>query len=384
MDFRATRILALCALAPALLAWLAAPAVAAKKGAKKPKDRVTLMTRNLYLGSDLTGIFTTTTSQQVADEAGEILNDIRANNFPLRALALANEIRKRKPDLVGLQEVSLVQTQAPPDGPPPPTGTGIAANFPLVDFLDELMKRVNKGARKRKGSYRGYRVVAVEQEADIEAPANSRPGGFDSPPFMGLDEDGRLTDRDVILARLGEGVKVSNPLGGHFQRQLVVPIPGGGGSVTVTRGWNSLDANVRGKRFHLVNTHLEAADAAVRFGQAQEMVAPGGPATSTHLPVILIGDINSDDGTVQGNDRLAYQALLGAGFRSPSRAPFSCCYQTELLTNPGDTFTHQVDHVLTNRGRIRLVRSSVTGTAMFGGYWPSDHGGVVSELRFGK
>ena len=112
-------------------------------------------------------------------------------------------------------------------------------------------------------------------------------------------------------------------------------------------------------------------------------MTPGGPATSGR-PVVLIGDVNSNDDTVQeGADRFAYQALLDAGFRERTKPfPFTCCYQTELLTNPGDTLTHQVDHVLTNRGSIRLVRSSVTGLGMFQGFWPSDHAGVVSQLRF--
>ncbi len=33
---------------------------------------------------------------------------------------------------------------------------------------------------------------------------------------------------------------------------------------------------------------------------------------------------------------------------------------------------------------IGLVRSLVTGTKMYKGFWPSDHGGIVSELRFGR
>ena len=380
MDLRLARRLAAGALAATLAVGLAgAPAQAAKRGGKKHDD-VTLMTRNLYLGADLTRIFTATTLQQVADEAGKTLNIVEANNFPLRARALAREIRKKKPDLVGLQEVSLFRFTIPPDGPPP---QGTAATGVLFDYLTELLRNINRGKRKKEPG--SYRVVTIEDEADVEAPVNNRPGGFTAGSLQGVDLDVRLTDRDVILARVGAGVKTGNVRGGHFNTQLVVPIPGGGGTVTVTRGWNSLDANVRGKRFHLVNTHLEAEDAMVRNGQAQEMVAAGGPATSPRLPVVIIGDVNSDDDTVQGANRLAYQTLQAAGFLSRTRRlPHSCCYQTELLTNPADFFDHQVDHILTNRGRIGLVRSLVTGGRMFGGYWPSDHGGQVARLRFGR
>jgi endonuclease/exonuclease/phosphatase family metal-dependent hydrolase len=370
MELRRAQLVIATALAAMAIGPLPTPAQAAKGHSGEHHD-VTLMTRNLYLGSDLSGVFNAKSLQEVADEAGEIVNDVVANNFPLRAQALAREIRKKRPDLVGLQEVSLFRTGLALDPAP--------ADKVLVDFLEELIRDVNRGLRKKEAG--SYRVVTVENEADVEAPANNQPGGYSYGSLSGIDMDARLADRDVVLARVGAGVKTSSAVGGHFQSALVVPIPGGG-TFSLTRGFNGIDVNVRGSRFHLVNTHLEAADAAVRQAQAKELVAPGGPATSAR-PVVLIGDVNSDDDTVQGADRFAYQALLDAGFRERTRPfPFSCCYQTELLTNPHDTLTHQVDHVLTNRGSIRLVRSSVTGLRMSQGFWPSDHAGVVSQLRF--
>jgi hypothetical protein len=44
-----------------------------------------------------------------------------------------------------------------------------------------------------------------------------------------------------------------------------------------------------------------------------------------------------------------------------------------------------VDHILVDKPRIKLARSFVTGDDpkdRVGGLWPSDHGGVVSVLRF--
>ena len=82
--------------------------------------------------------------------------------------------------------------------------------------------------------------------------------------------------------------------------------------------------------FRFVNTHLEAFDPAalvpsIRSLQAAELVAPGGPATSD-LPVVLLGDLNSDDDTVEPGDQQAYRTLLEAGMVERSTDnPLGCC-----------------------------------------------------------
>jgi endonuclease/exonuclease/phosphatase family metal-dependent hydrolase len=195
--------------------------------------------------------------------------------------------------------------------------------------------------------------------------------------------------RDVILARVDGGVHTWSPAGGTFQHLLTLPILGA--PVAVTRGWTQVDAKVRGGvPFRFVNTHLEAFDPrtvhpSIRALQAGELVAPGGPATSD-LPVVLLGDFNSDDDTVVPDDQQAYRALLAAGFVERSTAdPLSCCIHSyDLRTGTADEFDHQVDHVMTDSPRIvRLVESAVTGRTMQNGYWDSDHAGVFSALRIG-
>ena len=135
-----------------------------------------------------------------------------------------------------------------------------------------------------------------------------------------------------------------------------------------------------------MNTHLEAFHPLIRAAQAAELVAPGGPATGT-LPVVLLGDLNSDDDTVEGADRLAYETLQAAGFveRSTNK-PLSCCIKSSLLAvgSGGSVtdFDHQVDHVMTNDpGDVTLHDSDVTGINPINGFWSSDHAGIVSELR---
>jgi endonuclease/exonuclease/phosphatase family metal-dependent hydrolase len=332
---------------------------------------VSVMTRNLYLGADLGPVIAAENTEQVVSASGAVLRDVIANDFPTRAKGLADEILRTKPDLVGLQEVSLWQTT-----PITPAGKALT-----IDYLELLLGQLNRGPDR-------YEVVVVQNEFGTETPADVNGAENDGPGGELADAEvlGKLLMRDVILARTGAGVHTWNASGGNFKTLLELEV--GGQPVAVKRGWTATDARVRGSEpFHFVNTHLEAFDPLIRAAQAEELVAPGGPATSD-LPVVLVGDLNSDDDTVSGPNQLAYQALLAAGFVERStNDPLSCCLKSPLLAvDKGGSvsdFDHQVDHVMTNDpAQIKLERSEVTGLLPVNGFWDSDHAGVYSVLRF--
>lgn len=375
----------LVSLAAAVLALaLLLPATAAAKGGGDHGHRpaghdngkgkvVGVMTRNLYLGADLAPVIAAENTEQVVSASGAVLRDVVANDFPTRAKGLAAEIRRTQPDLVGLQEVAYWHTT-----PITPAGEEIT-----IDYLELLLNQLNKGPGPDR-----YEVVVVQNEFGTETPADFNGVAGDGPGGELADAEvlGKLQMRDVILARTGAGVHTWNASGGNFNTLLELEV--GGQPVAVKRGWTATDAQVRGSHpFHFVNTHLEAFQPLVRAAQAQELVAPGGPATS-NLPVVLVGDLNSDDDTVEGADRLAYQALLAAGFVERSTDnPLGCCLNSALLAEGAGgsvaDFDHQVDHVMTNDPNgITLERSEVTGLLPVNGFWDSDHAGLYSALRF--
>jgi endonuclease/exonuclease/phosphatase family metal-dependent hydrolase len=355
------RLLALSALLAAAL-----PAAAAAK----PRT-VTVMTRNLYLGADLTPGVQATSLASLAAAAGTILGQVDTNSFPTRAKGLAAEIASQHPDLVGLQEVALWRTEPCTVLPIPPKATQVR-----YDYLQLLLSHLP-----------GYRAVVVEPEFDFEVYADT-----DSNPLtaaagcpFGSETDGRLTMRDVILAR--KGVKTTNAKGANFTHLLQVTPSGL--PIKVTRGWTRTDVKIAGvPRFRFVNTHLESFDdGTIRAAQAKELVARGGPAAGK-LPVVLVGDLNSDVATApKPGDALADAALLHAGFAERSTStPFGCCLNTAILTVAGggkvSDFDHKVDHVMTNAPkRVKLVRSTVTGRSPLNGFWDSDHAGLASVLR---
>lgn len=369
---------ALVLLAMLALAMLATPA---RSQAASPK--VSVMTRNLYLGADLSPGIAAQNFDQLKDAAGTILNQVDQNNFPVRARGLAQEILQKRPALVGLQEAALWRTA--PCGSPffPPQATTVR-----YDFIQLLLNRLGSN----------YRLVVSQPEFDFETPANT-----DQSPDHSCDINARLTMRDAILKRVGTDVVTRNPGKGHFDTLLQEPVSGV--PVDVTRGWTNVDARVDGSGwFRFVNTHLEAFDnqsanhtnqntdvgnGEVRLAQAQQLIAPGGPADS-QLPVVLVGDLNSDVKTaLKPGDGKANQALLQSGFRERSTSdPLSCCLNTALLTAPGGggqvtDFDHKVDHVMTNDPQhVGLFNAAVTGRQPVNGYWDSDHAGLFSTLVF--
>jgi endonuclease/exonuclease/phosphatase family metal-dependent hydrolase len=377
------------ALLSAALACLAFAGIAQARPAKhKPKGTtVNVMTRNLYLGADLGPAISSTSQSGFFEANGGIIRQVEATNFPVRAKGLAKEILAQKPDLVGMQEVALWRTAPPSVGP-------VLTNKPEAttvkyDFLALLLAQLNKGKTQ-------YRPVVVQDEFDFEAPANANGVMGDGPGggtglLANTETNERLTMRDVILARVGAGVTTSHPQSANFGHLLSVNVAGST-EVTIKRGWTSVVAKVRGSRpFRFVNSHLESFDSrevvpSVRAQQAAELVAAGGPASGP-MPVVLVGDLNSDVKTETApGDGQAFRVLLGAGLRERSTSkPLGCCIDEahyDLKSGGPAEFDHRVDHILTNAPKkVRLISSTVTGRKMTNGYWDSDHNGLFSSLN---
>jgi endonuclease/exonuclease/phosphatase family metal-dependent hydrolase len=369
--------LAILLAATAVLA-LAAP-VAAEAAKSEGAPKVTVMTRNVFLGADLGPALGATTLCGAIDGSGVIWNEVAETNFPERAVPLAREIATSEPDLVGLQEVALWRQQIPSDLPPEFGGT--PATEVRYDFLALLMQELQ-------ALDAGYRVVAVQQEFDRELPVDAD-GSDATGGLCGADLDGRLTMRDVILAKMGSSVRPTGETAGANYTHLFIPLIGGVIPIPVQRGWVSTEATVGGSstRLRFVNTHLEAfGDDTIREAQAKELFAPGGPL-DTGEQVILVGDLNSgleDPHNIHGTDQLAYLALQGFGM-TDNGAVQSCCYSD--LFDPTQVFDHTVDHVLTKPGletRNAFITGNDPAERTPSGLWPSDHGGVVSTLQLKK
>jgi endonuclease/exonuclease/phosphatase family metal-dependent hydrolase len=389
------RALALVGLVAGVATLLLAPTAAS---AGTPNGEVKVMTRNVYLGASLTPALEAEDTGQLAQAAFTIYSNVKYTDFPQRAKLLAKEIKKAKPDLVGLQEVAQYREDTIDEGIPcGPScsnlndGPFTPATTITIDFLKSLNKELEKAGAD-------YRVVDVQREADLEIPST--------------EGDRRLIMRDVILARNGAGVKTQDGNDGHFENLLEVTV-GGAITVEVDRGWLYTEANVRGTKFRFLNTHLEAFGdedqpaGELRESQAEELIASfppagrPGPATyqSAGGPVVAVGDFNSDDDTVFGDDTLAYAALTSGPNSLTERSTLggvenSCCFEDELIEEdpPGalDDLDHHIDKVFVNNLAITEVDSEVVGNVKRitstvvspHDLWASDHMGVITTLQF--
>jgi endonuclease/exonuclease/phosphatase family metal-dependent hydrolase len=331
-------------LAGVLAAGVGARSASAEGSGDSHRDRtVTVMTYNLYLGTDLRPIFAAPSPFALFAAAGAGYAQVEAGRPEERMQSIADAISAASPDLVAIQEGTLFRVDSPPDGPASPAETI------THDLLGSLLADLG-------GS---YELLGTFTGTDAELPAGLPP-----------TRDVRLTDRVALLARTH--LKVKNVDSGTYAAELVVPTAGG--PIAVPRGWVAADVKIRGRSFRFVATHLEAFSSTAQVAQAQELLA--GPA-AVDGPVIIAGDLNS---RADGLGTPSYGLIRGAGFDDAWAAPggFTCCHPADLLGN-ARVPDARIDLIL-SRGGFATRSVEVVDGQTPSGLWRSDHAGLVAEL----
>jgi endonuclease/exonuclease/phosphatase family metal-dependent hydrolase len=311
-------------------------------------QELTVMTRNLYVGSSYEHALSATNPAGFVEGVSTIWANVRHGNFPARAKAIADEIAAKPPDVVGLQEVSLFRTSVGSASP-------VVAFDYLAILLDELASR---GA--------AYTPATVSTGFDVTAPA------IEDGQFVNL----QLTDRDAILVRSdGGAVEISSAESAQFAARLTQPTAVG--PIPLPRTWNRIDGTYKGQQFRVVNTRLEP-EPGVQVEQARELLAA--PLASSR-PLIALGDFNS---SADGGGTATYELLASGGLGDVwgSSVGSTCC-QGELLDNPISQLSERIDLVLTANG-VRAKEAERVGHRArdrIAGLWSSDHAGVVAELK---
>ncbi|OJE52928.1 endonuclease [Bacillus luti] len=304
------------------------------------------MTWNIYLGADLTPIFTATPAE-LRQAVTEVFRQFLATNFPVRVEAIARQIVLKKPDIIGLQEAEIWQLFIP--------------GLPTVtyDFVELLLDELRTFGLH-------YEVAAQNDNNSVQLPSSNG-------NIIGL------LDRDVILIRKNSGLNIIQRQNANYEAKLTIPI--GGQPLTIVHGWSFIDVSANGRIFRVINTHLEPLSPPVQVAQGNELLA--GPA-NTNLPLILLGDLNSN---AAGTGTPTYGNLINAGFQDVwtevgKGQGFTCCQNPDLL-NAVSSLNRRIDFILFKNGWNPIV-ADVVGEEQHDrtstGLWPSDHAGVFASL----
>ncbi|NNG16460.1 MAG: hypothetical protein HKM89_08265 [Gemmatimonadales bacterium] len=317
--------------------------------------RVTVMSRNLYVGADLDSVIAALVNADPSDDLPALLTAIQTiqrTDFPSRAHAIVEEIEKARPHIVGLQEVSDIDIDL--------TGLGL----PILidhDFLATLVTALTD---------RNLNYVPAASIKNIEVT-----------PVPGIT----LVDFDVMLVD-ADRVTVTSTVEQNFAANLGVVAPG----LDIKRGWVTVTGVIDGATYAFASTHLESGSLPgfpeLRALQAGELVASLGPSS----PAVLMGDLNDLPGS------LMYQVVTSAGLTDvwkalrPGVIGYSCCHASDL-SNQVPNFDQRLDYVFAHGlghankpvlGRVSLVGlvPSARIPGPLGTIWPSDHAGVVVDF----
>jgi endonuclease/exonuclease/phosphatase family metal-dependent hydrolase len=327
------------------------------------KDRVvTVMTRNLDAGSDFGFVLKAALDPNVTPiellfAISTTYQEMLLSDIPLRAQAIAAEVKTSQPDLIALQEITTLRV-GPPNAP---------ADTVVVDGLNSLLQALNA-----QGLH--YKQVAVQQNASIDLPAVDGSFNFITAGF---------TDYDALLARTDLQVadlKISNVAMDHFH--YILPSTVGGQTIPFTRGWISMQVKVRGKEYKFVTTHLETFNSDIQAAQTEELLA--GPLVSDR-PVILAGDLNSDAANPSWANGPAITILGAAGFEDvwahlqPASPGLTWPLYAEDPPGPATPY-QRIDLILTRGGGLVDKNVVETGLTPWNGILGSDHAGVVGSF----
>lgn len=364
-----------CLLLAAALASSATTVLAGAAGVGGQRS-VSTMTVNLWIGSGTERILALDPTDPgyftnlIATVTG-VYYEVVASQPPLRLQRVADEIAARQPDIVSVEEGTLIRNESPGDiifG-----GTNPATNV-VFDYIQILVNALNS-----RGVH--YAVATTSDEWDIELPMlNLATGAID---------DVRQTDREAILVRtdLPRGqFRASHPQSGHFVNVLQIPAVG----LSVERGWCAVDVFVRGQVFRYICAHLEEETVPqLQVLQVEELL--NGPA-KTSLPVILCGDFNADP--LHRDGSVAYDTVIGGGFGDTwaSLNPFNPAGgltwgHDEFLADPTHLFDRRIDFVFYRGAGFVPVGAEVIDMSLGRTelpLWASDHAALAAELQINR
>ena len=370
--------------------------------AQAADPQVTVMTRNLYLGSDVGVAMDLIPNLSAA--AQFMWDQVKKTDFNKRAPKLAAEVIAKKPDVVGLQEATIWFCKK----------NVFSKRTEVFNFTKQFL-----AATKAQGTEyvlaqkdgitalnTGYSIAAVPFVTMVNDPETFQPLFGQDKAACGFE----IADALAIRADLADKVlTVGNTE--YEQTYTIVPT-----IMTIYRGYTWADIQIGNTPVRFVTTHLESLwdenkvpNAAI---QAQQLIAD---LKNTKNPIVVMGDFNSDprdprmpanpnpgeqpvasDACPAGTSKCnAYLLMTEAGFTDSGPDPLLPENYTwgmnALLTGPDPVrlkvakqlgnnagYTDRLDYVFVKNG------VTVSSVGLVGATQPNnlntDHAGIVATL----
>jgi hypothetical protein len=340
----------------------AAPALRSETA--QPASKIGILTQNLFVGTDVDGVQEALLTPDPSDDFPALIAAIELlgrTDFSLRAAAIADEIARTRPLVVGLQEMSRLAVDLTP--------LGIQVQV-LVDFEPILYAAL---------AARGLDYVEAAEVLNI-----------DLEPLPGMVS---MRDKDVILVR-GDADLID--AGGKTFDSCLAPFPLCSNTfpfpLPIQRGYVWARVNVEGVIWTFVSTHPESGTAedqsALRSLHVGELVST---FSTVDAPVVLMGDFNDRAAPDPWSTPDAYDIITGAGYtdywlaKHPGAAGLTCCFSPDLSNDPGD-FYERIDYVFVrgilkhDLGSIHIVGTKPSNQIDGPAYpiWRSDHAGLAA------
>lgn len=322
-------VLAVLAILASVLAWGSAPVRADDNDGDLGRDKVRVLTQNMYIGADLTPIALAKTFPQFRDAITTVTQNIVATKPAERAAAMAAEIAKQRPDFVALHEAWRL------------TAGGIIVEDLLQSLLDNL-----------KALGQPYALVGTVNDNDVDLTTCR-------PPF-----NIHLTDRGAILMRTDVDIAIIGVQSQPFLTPISIPTPLPPPCDTLTShpGYVSVDAIVRGRPLRFVSVHLIPGPITRMLAHTTELLQLA--ADTTTLPLVFGGDFNTTADDPSNPSHQIYQALINThtGLTdawNPQRPGPTCCQDPKLL-NARSQLEHRIDLILL-RGAFAVENINLIG-----------------------
>jgi endonuclease/exonuclease/phosphatase family metal-dependent hydrolase len=358
---------------------------------------VTVMSRNIYLGADVGRALELIPNLPAA--AQYMWDQVKQTDFSKRAKILATEIKQSSPDVIGLQEATIWYCKKYPW-----SKKVEVFNFTeqLLDALDGRYELASKDGIRALNP--GFSINPIPFLTKVNDEQTFKEVFGSSSAACGFETG------DALLVKKSDNLEVIEAGNSEYEASYsIVPT-----IMTIYRGYSWADIKVKGVPTRFVTTHLESLwDDNKVPNSAKQAMQLVNDLSNTKMPVIVMGDFNSDPRDPRSKDQPnpgeqpiqsqacqanaitcnAYLIMSQAGYKDAgpdSLDPKNYTWGMNALLTGADTkrlvaaksmgneygFTDRLDYIFSKNGTVS-VASEIIGTQ---GEYGSDHAGVVATI----